>query len=67
MTEFTHEPHRFVKHKRLQWPMCVRCGLVGLNNSFTRWCVDKGCNSTKHPSYAMARSRYTALIKEQKK
>lgn len=30
---------------------CSKCGLMALNNSFTRWAIDKGCMNYLHPSY----------------
>ncbi|AHX01079.1 hypothetical protein M316_0014 [Nitrincola phage 1M3-16] len=36
---------------------CTRCGLVSLNNSFTRWAADKGCLNELHPSYKSQRNK----------
>lgn len=38
---------------------CSKCGLVYLNNDFTRWCIKRGCNYSDDPIYAQARIRYT--------
>lgn len=39
--------------------VCSNCGLIALNNEFTRWCVDKGCFADLHPQYASAKVRLT--------
>lgn len=59
--KYEYEPHHFIKRKNLSWQQCVKCGLIGLNNPFTRWSVDKGCNSYYHPSYRTNRMKFTAL------
>ena len=59
--EYEYEPHHFVKRKLMPWQFCQKCGLVTLNNPFTRWSIDKGCNSRFHPSYEHAKKKYTAL------
>lgn len=41
--------------------VCQSCGLVALNNDFTRWSIEKGCYSDLHPEYKSARKRYTKL------
>lgn len=38
---------------------CSSCGLVQLNNDFTRWCIQKGCEYDIHPQYYAARIKYT--------
>lgn len=60
---FEFEPHAFIKRKLMPWSYCKYCGLVTLNNSFTRWCIDKGCNSRYHPSYENVKHKYTDLDK----
>jgi hypothetical protein len=37
-------------------PYCVRCGLVRLNNVFTTWAIQHGCNNREHPNYETARA-----------
>lgn len=50
--EYSQETHQPVKmFKRLPWLVCKKCGLMYLNNSFTRWCIDKGCNYEYHSGY----------------
>lgn len=36
---------------------CTRCGLIALNNEFSRWSVDKGCLNNLHPSYKAQRKK----------
>lgn len=38
---------------------CKSCGLVALNNKFTDWCIDKGCNHTDHPQFQSTMKRLT--------
>lgn len=38
---------------------CGNCGLVYLNNDFTRWCVKRGCDYDEHPEYHKVRIRFT--------
>lgn len=38
-------------------PYCIHCGLVALNNDFSRWAVDKGCLNELHPSYKNQRKK----------
>jgi len=46
------EPHNFNwKLKGCPQFICVHCGLMLLNNDFTRWCVQKGCSYSDHPDY----------------
>tara|TARA_R110002020_G_scaffold186807_3_gene384894 strand:+ start:99 stop:311 length:213 start_codon:yes stop_codon:yes gene_type:complete len=34
---------------------CANCGLFNLNNKFTNWAIDKGCENYLHPSYKQMR------------
>ena len=53
--KYEMELHAPVKlYKGLPWPVCKRCGLVYLKNSFTRWCVAKGCLAEYHPGFKQA-------------
>lgn len=52
---YVYEPHKPGKRKGIPWPVCCYCGLVYLNNEFTRWSVKKGCNSREHPGYEAQR------------
>jgi hypothetical protein len=60
----TKEPYKMVGHtwkplKHVGKSYCTRCGIVALNNEFTQWCIDRGCNHEDHPQYENARSRLT--------
>jgi hypothetical protein len=54
MSDYKFQPHNMTG-KVAGKSYCVRCGLVALNNEFTRWSVDKGCNSEDHPDYQRKR------------
>lgn len=50
--QYKMEPHSFKEECRIVGkPYCSKCGLVALNNDFTRWSIDKGCLSELHPQY----------------
>lgn len=36
---------------------CEHCGLIALQNDFTRWAIKVGCLSHLHPSYNNQRSK----------
>ena len=59
---YSYEPHSFKKRKYLPWSVCSYCGLVSLNNKFTAWSVDKGCNSQYHASYKHVKAKLTKLF-----
>lgn len=40
---------------------CSNCGLIALNNDFTRWCIDKGCYADLHPQYESTKRRLTKM------
>lgn len=71
MTErepYKFEPHNFNARKIAGKPYCCHCGLVALNNEFTRWAVKMGCNNGDHPQHDTVRKSYTgALIDEAKR
>lgn len=49
---YKYEPHGpWIPMKGIGKMKCVRCGLVRLNNDFTRWAIDKGCNNEDHPDH----------------
>lgn len=53
---YKYEPHNFngtIAGKKY----CLKCGLVALNNSFTKWGIDKGCNNKEHPGYENQRKK----------
>ena len=53
--------HTFRNKKNLSKQICSGCGLMRLNNNFTRWAIDKGCLSEYHPGYSAARKRYSTI------
>lgn len=36
---------------------CTKCGLVYLNNEFSRWYARMGCNADEHPNYKLQRDK----------
>ena len=62
-TRMTKEPYEFEPHNlngqfRIGGKaFCPKCGLVALNNDFTRWAIDKGCNANDHPQYEQQRKK----------
>ena len=48
--KYTMVAHSFTK-RMVGKPMCSNCGMLKLNNTFSRWAVDKGCNNDLHPAY----------------
>lgn len=61
---FKLEPHHFKSVKRMNWQICVHCGLVALKNDFTEWAMKQGCNYRDHTQYQNKRMNYTQLFKE---
>lgn len=58
--QYKHEPHSFKEDCRITGkPYCSKCGLIALNNPFTRWSIEKGCLSELHPSYEAQRKKAT--------
>lgn len=55
MDVFKYEAHSPKKRKHVAWSVCSKCGLIYLNNDFTRFSIKNGCNSNDHPGYAKAR------------
>lgn len=52
------EPHNYSSGRKAGGkPVCSRCGLVALNNEFSRWSVGVGCLSELHPQYSRQRKR----------
>lgn len=56
-TMISHSWKRLVAGKQV----CNTCGLVALNNEFTRWAIDKGCDNHLHPEYERVKNRFTKL------
>jgi len=43
--------HRWFKLAGIGKQYCVGCGLVGLNNPLTKWCIRMGCDHGYHKDY----------------
>jgi hypothetical protein len=56
---YTYEKHKPIKMKYIPWPQCCYCGLIYLNNKFTKWCISKGCSNEYHPDYKNILKKYT--------
>ena len=54
--------HHVFNKKIVGKPYCSKCGLIALNNDFTRWSVRMGCDSDLHPRYKSER-RKASLVK----
>ena len=63
--EFVQEKYKFKAHKFDKKAggksYCSCCGLVALNNDFTRWSIKMGCLSDLHPQYEQKRRQFTKL------
>jgi ribosomal protein S27AE len=51
--------HSFRSSKHVPKQFCSNCGLLNLNNKFTRWAIGKGCYNEFHPGYSAAIRRYS--------
>lgn len=51
--------HTWKSSKHIPKQFCSGCGLLRLNNDFTRWSIDKGCLNEFHPGFLSARKRYS--------
>ena len=53
--KYVEEKYKFKAHsftKRIVGKQyCSSCGLLSLNNDFTRWAVKMGCNNSLHPNH----------------
>lgn len=59
---YKFEPHIFRTDIRAGGKQyCLNCGLLSLNNEFSRWSVRMGCLNESHPDYEKIRSRCTKL------
>jgi hypothetical protein len=54
---FKLRAHRWVFSKGLGKRVCKECGLVWLNNAFTRWAIRLGCDNAAHPDYQNQRDK----------
>ena len=39
--------------------VCSKCGMIKLNNDFSRWCIQNGCNADERPDYLFIRKQLT--------
>jgi hypothetical protein len=58
-TMVSHSFSRTVGGKQI----CQSCGLVGLNNPLTEWCINKGCMYDIHPQYKSTVKKLTRGFK----
>lgn len=49
--------HTFIKRKYMTWLVCSSCGLLNLNNRFTKWCIKKGCLHEEHTDFERMRKQ----------
>ena len=54
--KYTMVPHTF-KSKISGKDVCSNCGLMRLNNPFTKWAVRMGCENDLHPAYKSERRK----------
>jgi hypothetical protein len=59
MEEYAYQSHDAISVKFMPWLMCRKCGLVYLNNRFTQWAIQTGCDNEYHPQYEKMRKRFT--------
>jgi len=53
---YKYKPHGpWVPFKGAGKQYCKSCGLLNLNNKFTKWCIDKGCLNDLHSNYQQQR------------
>ena len=57
--KYFYEKHHFYLDKNAGKHVCADCGLIGLRNEATQWCIDKGCNYKLHPSYTKTMKKLT--------
>lgn len=60
--DYSMETHRFVFNKLIGKQYCVKCGLVLLNNGFSKWASEKGCLNELHTSYSSTRKKFTKMF-----
>lgn len=63
---YVKESYKMISHsfnKRIvRKQYCSKCGLLSLNNEFSRWAVKMGCNNIDHPAYKSQRNK-ASLVK----
>lgn len=60
--DYTYEKHSFYLDSNCGKQVCALCGLIGLRNKATDWCIEKGCNYKLHPSYSSAMLKHTRFL-----
>lgn len=60
--KYTYEKHHFYLNKNAGKQVCSQCGLVGLRNAATDWCVEKGCNYKDHEAYEKTMVKLTKIF-----
>ena len=63
MNTFVYEPHSPKKRKNISWLVCSKCGLIYLNNDFTRFGIKYGCNNSDHPNYEKERMKTGSFLR----
>ena len=53
---YAFEQHSPIKTKGFPWIHCKHCGLLYLNNKFTKWAIKKGCLNNYHKDYKRMRN-----------
>lgn len=59
MSDYNYESHQFVFNKKIGKTYCVKCGLILLNNDFSKWASEKGCHNEYHSSYKSIKTKFT--------
>ncbi len=53
--KYIKEPYKYKAHSFNRSVVgkqyCSRCGLIALNNPFTKWAVRMGCNNADHSQF----------------
>jgi len=64
-TEYVKESYQMKGHSFNKLlsnkPVCSSCGLIALNNDFSKWCIEKGCYADLHPQYESTKRRLTKM------
>lgn len=60
--EYKYEGHQFYLDKHCGKQVCAWCGLIGLRNKASDWCVEKGCNYKNHKSYESQMKKLTKIF-----
>jgi hypothetical protein len=59
--KYIKEPYKYEAHNFnrsiVGKQYCSKCGLIALNNKFTEWSINVGCNAEDHPNYKKERKK----------